>query len=191
MNLPQKIESYLFMSASRINISNLSSIFTVSVSEVQDALDILENSLSGHGIMLVRDDKTVFLATVPESAVWFEDIRKKELSTPLSKGAFETLAIILYQQGATKPEIDYIRGVNSQFMLRNLLMRGLIEKSPDPTDKRTTRYTPSIDTLKYLGITDNNQLPERELFTRMMSESLGAPVSSEIDITDDSETIDE
>ena len=159
MNLAQKIESYLFVSGSRMSTSQLAHVFSVSTSEIQEALEQLTAMLDGHGIMLVNDGDEYTLGTLPTSDDWFADIRKKELSTPLSKGAHETLAIILYQGSATKPEIDYIRGVNSQFMLRNLLIRGLIEKFSEVTDKRITRYRPSIDTLKKLGITDINQLP--------------------------------
>lgn len=173
MNLAQKIESYLFMTASRSTFSQLAGIFDVSVEQINGALDDITISLQGHGIMLVRDDKGVLLATIPQSGEWFAEIRKKELSAPLSKGAYETLAIILYQGSSTKPEIDYIRGVNSQFMLRNLLIRGLIEKSVDKQDKRITRYKPSLDTYKFLGITDLEQLPSSEQFVLRMNEALG------------------
>jgi segregation and condensation protein B len=179
MNLAQKIESYLFVSGSRMSISELAHVFSVSKNDIENALSELQELLFGHGIMLLRDGDICTLGTLSTSDEWFADIRKKELSTPLSKGAHETLAIILYQGSATKPEIDYIRGVNSQFMLRNLLIRGLIEKISDSTDKRITRYRPSIDTLKKLGITDINQLPNHDEYTNSINQLLDT--SSQID----------
>lgn len=172
MNLAQKIESYLFVSGSRMSTTQLAHVFSVSTHEIQEALQELTGILDGHGIMLVNDGDEYTLGTLPTSDDWFADIRKKELSTPLSKGAHETLAIILYQGSATKPEIDYIRGVNSQFMLRNLLIRGLIEKFSDSTDKRITCYRPSIDTLKKLGITDSSQLPNHDEYITSINQLL-------------------
>lgn len=185
MNLAQKIESYLFVSGSRMSTAQLAHVFSVSTPEIQEALEQLTAMLDGHGIMLVNDGDEYTLGTLPTSDDWFADIRKKELSTPLSKGAHETLAIILYQGSATKPEIDYIRGVNSQFMLRNLLIRGLIEKFSDSIDKRITRYRPSIDTLKKLGITDVTQLPNYDEYITSINQLLNTSSST------DSESIQE
>jgi segregation and condensation protein B len=190
MNLAQKIESYLFVSGSRMSTTQLAHVFSVSTHEIQEALQELTTMFDGHGIMLVRDGDEYTLGTLPTSDEWFADIRKKELSTPLSKGAHETLAIILYQGSATKPEIDYIRGVNSQFMLRNLLIRGLIEKFSDSTDKRITRYRPSIDTFKKLGITASNQLPNHDEYVTSINQLLDASSQADTesvleDVSDD------
>ena len=78
----------------------------------------------------------------------------------LGKAGLETLSIILYRGPATRRDIDYIRGVNSQFILRNLLIRGLVEKIQNPDDQRTFFYKPTFQLLSYLGIGKLEDLPE-------------------------------
>lgn len=175
MNLTQKIEGYLFYTGEPVALKHLAKVFDVSEGQITDALRELEQCLVGHGMVLVTHGNEVILTTHPEMADIITAIKKQELSDPLSKSALETLTIILYKDGATKPEIDFIRGVNSGFMLRNLLIRGLIEKIPndsDPTSqnaslghgKRVTKYRATFDTLQQLGIRTLNELPNFELF---------------------------
>ena len=80
----------------------------------------------------------------------------------LGKAALETLTIILYRAPVSKGELDYIRGVNSSFILRNLLVRGLVERSINPNDKRSFVYRPTFDLLSHLGIAKIEDLPEYE-----------------------------
>lgn len=164
MNLTQKIEGYLFYTGEPIALKKLAKVFDVSEGEVNDAVRMLEENLSGHGIVLMKNGDEVMLATHPELGDVILDIKKQELSDPLSKAALETLTIILYKDGATKPEIDFIRGVNSGFMLRNLLVRGLVEKIPNPDDNRVTKYRATFDTMRYLGIANISELPNFEAF---------------------------
>ena len=77
----------------------------------------------------------------------------------MGKGSLETLAVIAYQDGATRGEIDWVRGVNSTAALRTLLMRGLIEGQEDARDKRRLRYTLTTEALAHLGIAHIEDLP--------------------------------
>jgi segregation and condensation protein B len=74
----------------------------------------------------------------------------------------ETLSIVLYLGPVSRSEIDYIRGVNSNFILRNLLMRGLVERIEHETDKRSLKYRPTFELLSFLGIGSVEELPEYE-----------------------------
>jgi len=78
----------------------------------------------------------------------------------LGKAGLETLSIILYKAPITRVEIDYLRGVNSNFILRNLLIRGFIEKVVNPGDQRSYLYKPSLDLLSFLGVSKVEDLPE-------------------------------
>ena len=80
----------------------------------------------------------------------------------LSKATLETLSIVLYKNGATRAEIDYIRGVNSTFSLRALSVRGLVEKIQDPSDNRRFIYKPTFELLSFMGVTKVEELPEYE-----------------------------
>ncbi len=77
----------------------------------------------------------------------------------MTPSALETLSIIIYRGPITKKEIDYIRGVNSGFILRNLLIRGLIEKD-ESKEGRGVQYKPTLDLLSLLGISNLSELPE-------------------------------
>ena len=89
-----------------------------------------------------------------------ENLQKEELNKDLSKSSLETLSIILYKNGASRAEIDNIRGVNSSFTLRVLSMRGLVERITDPNDSRRYIYKPSLGLLSYMSVTSIEELPE-------------------------------
>jgi segregation and condensation protein B len=165
MNLAQKIEAYLFATGDEVRIKKLSQVFEVDTQEILTTLDSLDEMFSGHGLVLVRTDDAVALLTHPDMAELMAGIRKQELAEPLSKAALETLALIAYHEGATKPEIDFIRGVNSGFMLRNLLVRGLVEKKPTE-DKRVAQYVITTDTLRLLGVSHLKELPHFDEFMK-------------------------
>ena len=72
----------------------------------------------------------------------------------------EILSIVLYKGGVSRAEIDYIRGVNSTFILRALSVRGLIDRAEDPKDHRRFIYKPSFDLLSFMGVRSVEELPE-------------------------------
>ncbi len=164
LTLQQKIQGYLFALGESTTVDELSRILAVTKSEIDQALNELETMMAGHAITIIRYDDTVIMATLPAVGEVIAEFKKAELSVALSKGALETLVIILYHTHISKSEIDYIRGVNSQFMLRNLLLRGLIEKTESPTDKRTSVYRVTLETLAWLGITNPAELPDYTAF---------------------------
>lgn len=179
MNLTQKIEGYLFYTGEPVATKQLGKLFNVSEGEIVDALKHLEDQLVGHGMTLVRNGAEVVLVTHPELGEVIIALKKQELSEPLSKSALETLTIILYKDGATKSEIDFIRGVNSGFMLRNLLIRGLIEKVTNTNDKRVAKYRGTFETLQYLGIRSVGELSNFELFKQEIEKRESTPVTQE------------
>ena len=72
----------------------------------------------------------------------------------------ETLSIVLYKNGVSRSEIDYVRGVNSSFTLRALSVRGLVEKTIDAKDSRRYIYRPSFELLSFMGIKNVEELPD-------------------------------
>jgi segregation and condensation protein B len=122
----------------------------------------LEAVLKGRGLTLVQTDEEVMLGTAKELSPLIEKLTKDELSRDLGKAGLETLSIILYQGPITRAEIDYIRGVNSQFIVRNLLIRGLVERVENPKDARSFLYKTTLELLSHLGISKIEDLPEYE-----------------------------
>jgi segregation and condensation protein B len=162
MNLAAKIEAILFWKAEPISFKKLSSLLGASSSEVKTALSELESALKGRGLTLVQTEDEVMLGTAKELAPLIEQLTKEELARDLGKAGLETLSIILYQGPISRADIDYIRGVNSQFILRALLIRGLVERVDNPKDARSFLYKASLDTLSHLGLGKIADLPEYE-----------------------------
>lgn len=162
--LANHIEALLFLSGEPLVVSRLAKILGKKETEVKDGINQLKQNLEGRGICLIGKDNTVMLGSSPEASKYCELLTKEELNRQIGQAGLETLAIILYKEGAARNEIDVIRGVNSTFTLRNLLIRGLIERKQNPKNKRTYIYTPSIQLLQHLGITKIEELPEFEKF---------------------------
>jgi segregation and condensation protein B len=153
----QKIEALLFIKNQPLSYKWLARVLGISVTTVKDELDAMGSYYEQRGIQLVHVDDEVSLVTNKEFAQFTQEITKEEDAKELSKQALETLAIIVYKGKVTKAEIDYIRGVNAMYILRNLLVRGLIIKKTNQDDKRNPWYQPSLDLLSYLNI---NKLEE-------------------------------
>lgn len=160
MTLDQKIEAILFFKAEPVSIKKLAQTLDVKEDMVEQELSVLEEKIAGRGIKLLHKDNKVMLITVPEASGLIEGLKKEELSKDLGKAGLETLSIILYRGPVTRSKIDYIRGVSSTFILRNLLVRGLVERISNPDDQRSFLYKPTFELLSYLGISKIEDLPE-------------------------------
>jgi segregation and condensation protein B len=159
MELESKIEGLLFYKGEDVSVNKLAGIFSASTDQVNEALTKLSEDLNNRGIVLIRKDDSVTLGIAPELSSLIETMRKDEITKELSKASLETLSIILYKNGVSRSEVDYIRGVNSSFIIRNLLVRGLIEKIVDEKDTRRMIYRPTFETLSFMGVTSIDQIP--------------------------------
>lgn len=157
--MEQQIESILFYKNEPVALKDLAVWLEASEEEVLLGLEKLKTSLVSRGISLLENRGEYSLVTHKDASSLIEKIVKEELSKDLSQASFETLAVIMYKSPVTRKEIEYIRGVNVSFSLRNLLLRGLIEKVSSKLDERIYLYTPTVDALKYLGITSVKELP--------------------------------
>lgn len=160
MTLEAQIEALLFWRGEPVSYRQLAAWLNAEEPAVREATSNLAQSLTSRGITLVNKDNEVMLGTAPEMGETIERLTKEELSKDLGKAALETLTIILYKGPIARAEIDYIRGVNSSFILRNLQIRGLVERIANPDDSRSFLYRPTFDLLQHLGITSTDQLPE-------------------------------
>ncbi|NCS98637.1 SMC-Scp complex subunit ScpB [Candidatus Parcubacteria bacterium] len=159
-NLVNKIESLLFYQVEPMKIKKMAEILEVDEENINQSIQELEKNLENRGVKLIKNDDVISLTTSPENSDIIEKIKKEEQDKELSKAALETLSIILYRGPIKRSVIDYIRGVNSQFSLRSLLIKGLIEKEQSKDDERAFVYKPSIDLLSYMGISKIEELPE-------------------------------
>jgi len=160
MNLENKLEAVLFYKNEPMEVKKLASILGISEKEAREGLKNLQKQLEDRGICLILTNTEASLATAPQMTELAEQIAREEMSRDIGKAGLETLSIILYNEGVSRREIDYIRGVNSTFILRNLLSRGLIEREPSPQDARSFVYKASVSLFAYLGIKNKEELPE-------------------------------
>jgi segregation and condensation protein B len=158
MNLSTQIEALLFWKNESVSITWLGKALLKNREEIEEALTLLDAALQRRGIILQRNGDEVALKTAPEASELIEKFSKEELVKELTPSALETLSIIAYRGPLPKKEIDYIRGVNSGFILRNLLIRGLIEKEEGNGGRGM--YRPSLDLLSLLGIAKLEELEE-------------------------------
>jgi segregation and condensation protein B len=160
MTLEAQIEAILFWKGEPVPVAKLAQILKKSNDEITAALVLLEKNLEGRGLELVYNEGSVLLGTHKDASSLIEALTKEELMKDLGKAGLETLSIILYRGPVARRDIDYIRGVNSNFILRNLLIRGLVEKVQSTTDERVFLYKPTFELLSYLGISKLEDLPE-------------------------------
>ncbi len=159
-SLSQKIEAILFYTAEAVSIRELAKILATSEEEIENGITTLESELKNRGVRLVRHDGDVLLSTAPEYSELIDTMIKEERQRDLGRAGIETLSIIAYKGPVSKKEIEFIRGVNSDYALRSLLLRGLVEQSQNETDGRSTVYTITADALLHLGLSRIEDLPE-------------------------------
>ncbi len=159
MNLESKIEAILFYKNEPEAFTLLAKILDTDEESIKNAVNNLAENLKGRGITIIQTEKEVSLATSREHTELIEKIAKEEIGSEIGKAGLETLSIILYNGPISRKEIDYIRGVNSSFILRNLSIRGLIKRT---SDGKAPKYESTIELLSYLGINKISDLPEFE-----------------------------
>lgn len=157
MDLDAQIEAYLFYKGEPEEVSVLARFFEVDEQTIHSTLVALAERLKG-GVVLVVHDRKAALVTSSSTATTIEKLRKAEVTRDLGKAGLETLAIIIYKGPVQRSEVDYIRGVNSSYIIRNLLIRGLIERRTG--SKGTSLYVPSIELLAHMGIESIADMPE-------------------------------
>lgn len=170
LSLESKIEAVLLFKNEPISIKELSQWLNQTPVNIKDAIMSLEKSLENRGMVIVRDGESLSLGTHPQASELIENLQKEELSRELGRAGLETLAIILYKGPISRREIDHIRGVNSGFILRALLIRGLIERTEGVAGERSFSYKTTLKLLEYLGVSRQEDLPEFKTAFKKMEE---------------------
>ncbi len=165
MTLKSKIESLLFVAAKPFTIKKLAEITHQKKEEVEKSLpELIEEYNSQRkesGIQIIKQGQKIEMVSHPENAGIIRDYLKDEQTGELTKPSIETLTIIAYRSPITKAEIERIRGVNCSLILRNLMIRGLVEANEDKKEM-VTRYQITFEFMKFLGIRDVRELPDYE-----------------------------
>ena len=154
------LEALLFVAGEPAPVSRLVAALNVSIDRVEQGLVQIGETLKSRGIRLQRQREVVQLVSAPEAADVIESFLGLDLSTRLSRAALEALAIIAYRQPVTRPQVDAVRGVNSDGVMKTLLNRGLIEEVGRLEQAgRPILYGTTFSFLQYFGLSTVEELP--------------------------------
>lgn len=154
------LEALLFVAEGPLAIGDLARALECEEEAVEAALEVLHGDLAARGVRLARSGQRVRLVSAPEAAGAVERLLGQDTGSRLSAAALETLAIIAYRQPITRAQVEAIRGVNSDGVIRTLQGRGLIasqgrlEQVGRPEILGTT-----MDFLEYFGLSSLVDLP--------------------------------
>ncbi|OGY59612.1 MAG: SMC-Scp complex subunit ScpB [Candidatus Colwellbacteria bacterium RIFCSPLOWO2_01_FULL_48_10] len=197
ITIAAQIEALLFVHGEAMKIKKLAELLAVTEEEVQTGLAELSGTLNGggRGLSLIISGDRAMLVTKPEMGELVKRIVSEELDSELSPASLETLSIVAYMGPISRAEIDYIRGVNSSFILRNLSVRGLVAKeaSKDPFDKLRAGkpatgnfvYSATMDFLRHVGVGSPQELPEFQKYRDIVKGFISKPEEVVIPKTND------
>ncbi|MBI4779570.1 SMC-Scp complex subunit ScpB [Candidatus Falkowbacteria bacterium] len=161
--IKSKIESLLFISAKPMAASQLADLIKADKKEIiKNADELLADYKNNQaGVQIIKDGLKYQMVRAPENAKIIQEFIKDETTGELSRPSLEALTIIAYRGPVSKIDLDRIRGVNCALILRNLLLRGLIEGKPDKK-KNEIYYTATFDFIRFIGLNDIKELPDYE-----------------------------
>jgi segregation and condensation protein B len=147
-----------------VNHAQLAAALQVSEAEVEQGLKLLSDEYKTRGLRIQRHAGRIQLTTSPEVGEVVERFLGLEITSHLSQAALEALSIVAYQQPVTRPQVDSIRGVNSDGVMKSLLHKGLIQdvgRAPGPG--RPILYASTPEFLQHFGLSSLEELPPLEL----------------------------
>ena len=171
-NLSAKLEAVLFTHGEPVAVSRLAELVDASDTEVEEGLKELLNALESQdrGISLMLSDGKAVLTTLPALGELVKKLTNEELDSELTPASLETLSLIAYLGPVSKAEIEYIRGVNSSFILRSLMVRGLVGKVANKERPGSFVYNVTFDFLRHMGVGSPEELPDRDKYKNLLKD---------------------
>lgn len=163
LSLTALVESMLFVASGPVSVGRLAKALQITNNAMNGLLRSLEEDYQSRGLRLQWTGNNVQITTAPEASSVIERFLGLEVTSRLSQAALEVLAIVAYLQPITRPQIDQIRGVNSDGALRTLLSKGLIEEvGRMETPGRPILYGSTPEFLQHFGLSIIEELPPLE-----------------------------
>ena len=161
LDLKSLVESLLFVADRTVTAEILASALEVPVDDVETALQALDADYQTRGIRLQRSGNRIQLVSAQEAGPHIERFLRLELSGKLSSAALETLSIVAYRQPVTRAQVEAVRGVSSDSVLRSLVRRGMLEEvGRSDTVGRPILYGTTFEFLQQFGLRDVRDLPD-------------------------------
>ncbi len=168
--LEARIEAILFVHGEPITIKRLTTLLKTDEDKIKNTLESIRKGLADEkrGLDLVIHDGRAELTTSPDLSSLVSGLVKEEMDNKLTPASLETLAIIAYLGPCGRALIEHVRGVNSSFILRSLMVRGLIERKPDPKRSNAYLYQPTFEFLNHMGLSSQDKMPEFEKYRELV-----------------------
>ncbi len=171
-NTVAALEALLFYYGEPLDAKKISKFLGIKDGERAVLMDELTAKLGTDlksGLLLLKHGDLYQLATKPDLAWLGQKLVQEEFKEELTPAALETLSIIAYLGPVARSTVDSIRGVNSSFILRALLVRGLVTRHFQEARKNAFEYKVSFDFLKHLGLEKIEDLPEFEKYKNILT----------------------
>ncbi|HEX7433213.1 MAG TPA: SMC-Scp complex subunit ScpB [Anaerolineaceae bacterium] len=166
-----RIEALLFVASGPVTITSLANALDIPAGDVEGALNAMDEVFSqGGGLCLQWQAGRVQMTTAPRMGGLVERFLGLEATSRLSRAGLEALAIIAYQQPVTRPQLDSIRAVNSDSVMKSLLSKGLIQevgRAEGPG--RPILYATTSDFLQYFGLKSLVEIPSLESYAAQIT----------------------
>lgn len=164
--LEQIVEAVLFASGDPVSTDKLAEICVQDKKTMRSILDNMANSMkqSNRSIMLRELNGAWQLCTHPSYEAYIAQLGTVRKSTGLTQAAYETLAIVAYQQPVTRARIEQIRGVSADSVLAKLIEKNLVmEAGRDDTPGKPYLYETTDEFLRSFGFASLKELPRLEM----------------------------
>jgi len=160
------IEALLFASEKSISLEEICQVLEGEDKKtLKELIEELkgEYELQGRGFRLVKVAGGFQVCTRPDFAPWLAKLFRSRRISRFSKPALETLAIVAYRQPVTRAEVESIRGVNVEGVLRTLLEKGMVRiRGRKDSPGRPLIYGTTNRFLEYFGLNSLSELPRLE-----------------------------
>ena len=167
-NSTQKLQALLYAHGGEMTKSDVSAALGFSAEQLSTVISSLTAELADQGIAVYETETTLSLRTAEKYVSFIRDLQKKNSEKDVGTAGLEVLATVLYNGGASRAMIDYIRGVNSSTTLRQLVLRGLLERTKDPYNARSWLYTATPEFLEHIGVQTPSDLPEYDILSETL-----------------------
>ena len=175
MELKALLESLLFVADRAVTAEHLAQALEVPIEDVESALEALEAEYRERGIRIQHKGDLLQLVSAPEAGPHIERFLGIEISGRLSSASLETMSIVAYRQPVTRAQVEAIRGVNSEGVLRSLMRRGLLEEvGRARTVGHPILYGTTFEFLQQFGLHSLHDLPDWQSFEETLKEREGA-----------------
>ncbi len=168
-NTANTLQAILYANGGEMKKSELVSLMQISQDELIQNIVELSQMVADTGLDLIVTETSISLRSAAKYAEYVAELQKKNDEKDIGTAGLEIITIVLYKEAASRAVIDYIRGVNSSGTLRQLVLRGLLERKRDQHDARAWVYTATPELFAYVGITSGEQLPEYETLATALS----------------------